>query len=785
MQDYVTPKEFEYSVGRLLTLGGYDVRGETLIGHKKVDLYVEERRLGTTRRIAVECKLYVTPLGQGHLTAIYADYLPLIKDNKIDEILLVTEKGIGAGAQAMCLEIRELRHLTYSELECVIMDFSTYLSGLLDDYEQSGLADYYVPLHTDTGADLEAAIFRWISRPDCTPMAVLGSYGMGKTTFAKRLAWRLAAGDPLDRGHRIPILLSLSEISSDQSLPGLLGKALTTHSVVRNYNFDLFMRLNRAGRFLVILDGFDEMKHCLTWDSFCYNFRQINQLVQGNSKIVVLGRPNAFLNEEEQQYILHGIWKRQGRAFHLDDWPNYKELHIGPLTPSQIGIFLRSYFAWRQRKKVSSIVDRLLKSIEKEEDENVNSKLRDLAGRPVQLLMLAEILPQWSGPIDALSVPVLYDVFIHSIIEREQRKITRQTLSIAERRSFARDIAWLLWTKRSRSSLTAAQIPDELVLRYCKTPEELEGRKRDLIAACFLSRKEGDALYFPHRSFQEFLVAEKVAEALRSENPQYSSIAHVVTEEIGFFISNTIGVGDLERWEVGLERYRGALPWTLSRIWLASPATNKWLAERVERSSNPWYPLFLTAGILKKMTVNISPEIIARRLVRRLELASDLSYAFLCFFCLSALAETISGGPIEECLRTLAERKIMIRETRQARRRRRSESGEAFRPVKQKHKEEVTEPLLDSFFDTMEIDSKTGKILTGKTNSFLVMILRDYCFLEDWLEGERLNGSALHLRGTVQVAPNTLGAIRRRLERYHHARESASTQIPPADDWLR
>jgi hypothetical protein len=764
MREYVTSKEFERSVGELLTLGGYDVRGETLLGHKKVDLYVEERRLGSARRIAVECKLYGTLIGQDQLTRIYANYLPLVKDGKVDEVLLITDKGLSPSAQAMCLELRDLRHLTYSELECVIMDFSVYLRGLVDDYEQSGLSTYYVPLRSEAGNDLEDDIIHWVSQSDFTPVAILGSYGMGKTTFAKRIAWRLASEDPLTPSHRIPILLSLSEISSDQSLPGLLGKALTAQSVVRNYSYDLFMRLNRAGRFLIILDGFDEMKHCLTWDSFCYNFAQINRLVQGRSKVIVLGRPNAFLNEEEQQYILHGTWRRQGRVFRLEDWPNYSELRIGLLTSEQIRLFLWGYLAWRGRKKVSPVLGRLLKSIERAEEENVNSKLRDLAGRPVQLFMLAEILPQWSGPVDALSVPILYDIFIHNIIEREQRKLTRQSLTMVERRAFARDIAWWLWVEKSSSSLTAAQIPDALVLRYCREPDELEGRKRDLIAACFLSRKEGDALYFPHRSFQEFLVAERVIEELQGDRPQYGFIAQIVTEEIAFFVSNTIGVGDLVRWEPGLERYRGTLPWSLSRIWLVSPATTKWLVERVESSSNPWYPLFLTAGILKEKVGNTSPEILARRLVRRLELAPDPIYALLCFFCLSALAGLIPENLIERCLWMLAERRIVVKETRQARRRRRSESSEVFRLVKQR--EEVTEPVLDRFFDALEIDYKTSKILTGKAYSFVGMTLRGYCLLADWLEGERLNSDNLHLRGSIQVAPNTLASIKRRLEQY-------------------
>ena len=49
------------------------------------------------------------------------------------------------------------------------------------------------------------------------------------------------------------------------------------------------MKLNKLGCFVIILDGFDEMKHTLSWDEFRYNFKELNRLVNSNSKVIVLG----------------------------------------------------------------------------------------------------------------------------------------------------------------------------------------------------------------------------------------------------------------------------------------------------------------------------------------------------------------------------------------------------------------------------------------------------------------------------------------------------------------
>ena len=95
---------------------------------------------------------------------------------------------------------------------------------------------------------------------------------MGKTSFARHLAAVLAK-EHLENGRkRIPILLRLGEISSEQSLEGLLGKAFTALSFVRNYNFNAFMALNNLGRFVIFLDGFDEMKHTLSWEQCRFNW---------------------------------------------------------------------------------------------------------------------------------------------------------------------------------------------------------------------------------------------------------------------------------------------------------------------------------------------------------------------------------------------------------------------------------------------------------------------------------------------------------------------------------
>jgi len=166
-----SPQGFEHAVRTLFELGGYDVVGEHILAHKKIDLYVEERRLGSVRRIAIECKDHGRPISQHLLTQIYSNYRPLYDANLIDEILLVTSHGITPSAETMCRTTRELRHLTYQDLESVIIDFTSYLGGLIEEYEADGLisrlcaASYPARYRPRTGG---ARLDFWARRyPDC------------------------------------------------------------------------------------------------------------------------------------------------------------------------------------------------------------------------------------------------------------------------------------------------------------------------------------------------------------------------------------------------------------------------------------------------------------------------------------------------------------------------------------------------------------------------------------------------------------------------------------------
>lgn len=721
MNNKLSPKDFELSVGKLLQLSGYVVQNEILLSHKKVDLYCEEVRRGKIRRIGVECKTNTRPLDLSIVNTIFTDYSQLFSNNLIDEIMLVTMSGLSAAANTFINKSREMTHLTFYELHSTLIEFTPYLNGLKQQYMANGLQSYYVNVNTVNEGDLETYVINWIDNiEENYPIAILGSYGIGKTTFAKRIAFLLAERAALNPAERIPILIKLADISSEQSLEGLLGKLFTAYFLIRNYNFEIFMELNKMGRFVILLDGFDEMKHTLSWEEFKYNFRQINRLFNTKSKLILFGRPTAFLNKKEHDHALHG--KRIIGKIEINDpdWPDYKEILLRQFRIDQIKLFIDNYYNYKKSSIKDEAEHKKLDIIMKKFSTIITSgKLIDIASRPVQLKMLADLLPQLEkSDLDNITVTLLYELFIDMMIEREQEKIPRRYFEKDDRKDFAKDLALWLWTSKREMTIKAEDIPLSIIEKYAirKGNSDYESVRRDLVAACFLERKIGDSLYFSHRSFQEFLVAEILIEKLLSEEITFDSVEDIVNDEIALFIEGLINIQTIKRFEKILLQYKGIIPYKLIKAWLSDKKYITYIKDKFAESINPWYTLMLTLAI-KNFDYIYLWDNIKHEFKDNME-RGDAKYALLSFYCVLVLLNDrklsfIKTPYLNEIFSILIDKR---------------QSKGIYDGSKWK-KEIVMDPIIRDFISSLSIDIKYY-IVKISNQSFDKLL--DYCMITDY-----------------------------------------------------
>lgn len=534
------PSDFEKETRELLALKGWNVTDEILTGHKKVDaLASKSDDFGEMETIVVECKCYSNLLQQAEISNIFANYLPLLENGHANKLLVVTMNGLHPSANAYAKSNRRLQHITLQGLRNSIIDFGPYVNGISKVFNNESASKYFVERRpSGLTISFDELIQQYLEDDEASPIAVLGGYGMGKSTLAKHIASQQARRYIADNANRVPILINLDSISQDMNLEGLLGRHFTSENPVKSYNFNQFMHMAELGRFLFIFDGFDEMKRLSSFEALRHNMSELIRLCSRNSKFLLLGRPNAFATTEEHIELLHGVRFFGGREIKIDGWPHFTEYWVPAFSVDEMRRFIGEYYKFLSRENTG--IDRKKFSEFEIAVRSGNKEIIDICSRPVQLKMFLEILPYIDNPVDDFSISELYDEFITLVLKREAAKKSRAAFDEYSRRRFLSRLAFMMWRNNDQRSIRFHDIPTSLIIKYCKKGEDPHDARRDLIVGSILERKEEDGIIFSHRSFQEFLVAEELVNLASKDDAEFFE-AGIVTEEVAEFFVNSIG----------------------------------------------------------------------------------------------------------------------------------------------------------------------------------------------------------------------------------------------------
>lgn len=498
----------------LLEARGFAVEREIRVDTKKIDLLLIEEDSLSRRKIAIECKNLERNLSQNELTHIYADYFSLLQRKEVDGVWVIVRQDYSPEAKNWARQQFGLEIFTIAQFEERQFGFHKLTRQLIELFSDQGLDQYYVEQRIAENEFLGAKVREWIESDDPNPVAILGGYGMGKTSFCKYLVADLGKRYLADQLSRVPIYVRLSDIAKEQDLEGLLGKVLAAQYRLSNYNFRDVMNLNERGAFVFIFDGFDEMKHALTWELFKYNFAQINRTVSKNSKVLIAGRPNAFLSDAEHSWALRGTRISGERLIRMPEWPEYTELMIQPFSSSEAEIFLRKYLIYGLTKNEKNVTEEDRSWIDIRVGEFQALSNREDFARPVHLKIFADIATNKDLTLKHYNVYELYVIATEATIGREMEKLERLDIPAAKRTKFIEDIAWWLWEEEGGRTLNfhPQQVPASILLRVLTSSQQTldEGLMREVFSGAFIERKFGNNFYFAHRSFLEFFVAKKL-----------------------------------------------------------------------------------------------------------------------------------------------------------------------------------------------------------------------------------------------------------------------------------
>ncbi len=465
----------------------------------------------------------------------YTEYVQtyLIKNDKLDQNVIL----LCAIKEDYPNENIELNGFTI-DIHCEktllddLIDFTEYIDDVKYRVEKEKLPDssfcladiYTISNFTTEDSsivqnDIEAYLKCWLDDSRQRQLALLGEYGQGKSTCSLLFTYHLMFNSTYNK-KRFPIILELRGKSPrDMSTIDLIA----TWAARYNINPNALMKLLIAGRLLLILEGFDEMALIGNMEMRLNHFRTLWQFCFPNSKILITGRPNFFLDDMEMKAAL-GIKKSS------TGHPFCQALLLAPFNIPQIEYSLR-YLSDKVRKEIISLAKRDIKFFE-------------IVSRPsllfiVGLLWEKENLSKYKDNINSAFV---ISLFIKNSYRRQGVKISDgidfMALNTSEREYFMSGIATYIAVNSLPNQISKEQLYDVIERLFKNIPESVS--EMDAISGevtrPLKSRMSGDenaiehintdvracgllisdptksgSFRFAHKSFMEYLFAEVVA----------------------------------------------------------------------------------------------------------------------------------------------------------------------------------------------------------------------------------------------------------------------------------
>jgi NACHT domain/Restriction endonuclease len=515
---------FRDVVADFLRAAGFgQVETEQKVQFKKADISATWTRQTIDGPVtyAIEAKNYDQTVGLDECSLFVAQYGELVRAGTVDRAWLISRGPVSPEGQKLIRNAqgRNLDCLTFSELQRRLLVLDSYLADLSAQLRESGIGNYYVEPYLTDDTPLTPLVMSWLDARDSNQLAIFGDYGQGKSTFALYLANKLLEAAKTDPNKRLPVVIPLGEIFDEQSIEGLFGKLLTSKHRVENYHFHLLSALNEQGRLVLIFDGFDEMKHGMTFAMFQNNVSEIMRLDKGQAKIIILGRDTIFANDHEFKFVVLGRqFTKYGQEVPSRTRRALRHVKLRGFSVDESKLFVERYFP--ERLRTITPVDKCWS-----DPLRIADRIRqicehtDLIRRPVHAQMLCDIATDPAISLTAMSAYRLYDVFIHYLIDRETSKKGRfRGFGFIQRRKFSELLAWHLWQAGGASTTTYADIPNDLLwaaVGEARHEFDDEGLRRELLIGCMVEKSSG-GIFFPHRSIQEFLVAEHIWTELNS-----------------------------------------------------------------------------------------------------------------------------------------------------------------------------------------------------------------------------------------------------------------------------
>lgn len=412
--------------------------------------------------------------------------------------------------------------------ECKVFDLSLFLRTLVwgpyfdalaasDDFAKIERLYVDIGCHkTDSsGTQLESwpsiddYIDRWLSERSRSHISLLGEFGSGKSWFCRHYTQRQMGRylrNPSQQ--RLPLLITLRDFTKASTVQQLINDALLEQYRLPFVGsaYEIFQQMSRAGKLLLILDGFDEMARRVDDQTVVDNFWELAKLVEGRCKIILTSRTEYFRWATDSERIFAG--EIRGRSDIAPTAPRFELLYLNNLTNNQIAEVIER----RRGTSGKSDADKIM----------TDDRLVEMAQKPVVLDLLLAALDEM--PADRLSSQA--HVYLYATRGLLLRNIaTHRTFTNArDKLYFLCELAWEMITSGDLK-IHYRTLPQRIQNYFAdKIPDahELDVWDFDLRNQTLLHRDTAGYYAFAHKSLAEYFVAWKLASALGMLAPEFS-----------------------------------------------------------------------------------------------------------------------------------------------------------------------------------------------------------------------------------------------------------------------
>ncbi len=361
------------------------------------------------------------------------------------------------------------------------------------------------------GEDALAVMEAWLKQPDAPMFALLGEYGIGKTTALMKLTQNLNELRERDKRIRQPIYIDLRHYG-EPGVPTL--NQLLAEIIERSFRADKrptadqILRMVQKEGALIIFDGLDEKLVHLEpgrGKDFIRTLWGVLPPGRSNGKMIISCRSHYFPDVASQASMLTGE-QREGI-----DRSKFPAFCLLPFNDAQIREYLEKVVGEARVDEVMALIHSV-------------HNLLDLATRPYLLDFIAKHvgeLEQMRARGETVNAARLYEIVVREWLARDDGK---HQLQPTHKRRLMEELAAALWRSGAKE-WEAEKLEDwfdEFLLDNPKVRVAYEGvknsvLKEDLRTATFVVRPERSEKHFrfAHTSLQEFFLASFLVRALK------------------------------------------------------------------------------------------------------------------------------------------------------------------------------------------------------------------------------------------------------------------------------